>query len=167
MSAKLDFYDIIKARILEKVPAVKTLRLFNNQFENEEKENAFAYPAVFVQFLNLNWIAKPQGLQEADAVIRLHVGFHSLETEEREIFTLIEDIHKAVQSLSTAELFGDLNRVNEEQDIDHGNVIVWLADYSTLLTDVSGYRSKDLVLTQITEAEFTRESEGVRLNQIH
>jgi hypothetical protein len=167
MSAKLDFYDIIKARLLEKVPAIKTLRLFNSQFDKEEVEDAFEYPAVFVQFLNLNWIAKPQGLQEADAVIRLHVGFHSLKTEEREIFKLIEDIHKALQNLSTAQLFGDMNRVNEEQDIDHGNVIVWLADYSTLLTDISGYRSKDLVLTQIADADFTRESEGVRLNQIH
>lgn len=166
MNAKLETYDTIKGLILDKTN-VKTCRLFNNQFDNEDVEDAFEYPAVFIQFVSIPWIAKTQGLQEADSVIRLHIGFHSLRTEEREIFELIEQIHKVLQNYSTADLFGDLNRVNEEQDVDHGNVIVWLADYATLITDTSGFRTKGLVLTTIAEADFTRESGGVRLQQIH
>jgi hypothetical protein len=53
----------------EKIPEVKTFRLFNNQFEKEAVEKAFSWPAVFVEFSSMEYITKSEGLQEADAVI--------------------------------------------------------------------------------------------------
>ena len=166
MSAKLEFYDTVKSRLLEKVPAIKTVRLFNSQFDNEQLENAFEYPAVFIQFLNITWTTKTKGLQKADAVIRLNVGFHSLKTEEREIFLLLEEIHKALQGFGNENLFGFIDRVNEEQDIDHGNVIVWLVDYGAVITDTSGLWCNNMVLTNIQTLEVASESEGVRLKRL-
>ncbi|QCW20340.1 hypothetical protein [Flavobacterium phage FPSV-S1] len=166
MSAKLEFYDAVKNRLLEKVKTIKTVRLFNSQFDNENVEDAFEYPAVFIQFLSVPWTSKAKGLQEAAAVIRLNVGFHSLKTEEREIFLLLEEIHKALQGFGSENLFGFIDRVNEEQDIDHGNVIVWLVDYGAVITDTSGLWSNNMVLTNIQTLDVTGESEGVRLNRL-
>jgi hypothetical protein len=167
MSAKLDLYDNIKARITELVPEIKTVRLFNNQFEKEKTENAFDYPCLFVEFMSLPWETKSKGLQEAAAVIRLHLGFESLETEEREIFSLAEKVHQNIQKHSAADLFTNLTRINEMPDGDHDAVIVWLIDYSTLLYDTSGHITKKLVPAKIDDLEITVDPDGPYLKQIH
>lgn len=155
MSAKLNTYNAIKAQILGQVPKIKTVQLFNNQFDKEAAEDAFSYPAVMIQFLSLPWVTEPQGLQKADALIRLHVGFHSYKSEDVEILTLLDEVHAALSGFTVANLLGAMTRTNEEQDINHDSVSVWLVDYSTQIVDVAGHRNRHLVNASIESVTIT------------
>lgn len=143
MSAKKELYMAVKDK-LESNTAVKHVRLFNSQFDEMDREDTFPFPCVFVEFTTLQYVTKAEGLQEADAVIRLHVGFESLATEELEILDLIDDIHEDMQGFAKTDLFTPFDRVFEQQDPNHDNVIVWMMDYETLLSDLSGHRKNRL-----------------------
>lgn len=149
MSAKRDLYLAIK-RELEEKTSVKHVRLYNDQFENMDKENTFAFPCVFVQFANLDWSTETEGIQKGATIIRLHVGFESLATEELDKFDVIDDeIHKYIEGLEGVD-FTKLSRISEEQDINHDNVYVWLMDYSTEILDCSGSRRGKMTKTIVT-----------------
>lgn len=145
MSSKLTLFNDLKAKIALEVPEIKTFRLFNNQFDKEGTEKAFAYPAVMVEFLTLDYITKNEGLQEANTMLMFHLGFSSLKTEDEEIFTLAEKLHEALQGFYNECIFSPLDRKRELQDVDHDAVIVWQIEYATLLVDNSGNRRRRLV----------------------
>lgn len=144
MSAKKELYLAVKER-LEGNTSVKHVRLFNSQFDEMDNEDTFPFPCVFVEFATLQYLTKAEGLQEADVVLRFHVGFESLKTEELEILDLLDDIHEDMQGFAKTDLFTPFDRVFEGQDTNHDNVTVWLMDYETLLSDLSGHRKNKLV----------------------
>jgi hypothetical protein len=151
INPKLDLFDALGARIKAEVPKIKTFRLFNNQFAKEGVEKAFAFPALMVEFVDLNYTAKSESLQEADTNIILHLGFASLKTEDRAVFELVQEVHQAVQAFYGLDLFSPLNRTRDQQDTDHDGVIVWQTTYTTLLSDNSANRKRRLVLAETPE----------------
>lgn len=163
MTSKQQFYEEVKARILE--TAVETCRLFNSQFDEMENEATWAFPCAFIEFTELEYRTKALGIQEAETTIRVHVGFESLKTEDFEIFDLLEAIHEKLQRFGNFELFTPLNRVFEGQDVNHDNVIVWTMDYETLLLDCSGHRDNDLNETSLAEIDIIGTAEKPWLPQ--
>ncbi len=154
MSTKKEIYLAIKEQILAKT-SIKHVRLFNSQFTNMEQESAFPFPCVFVQFLTLPWSTEVDGIQKADANIRLHVGFRSVNDEVLEMFDVIDDqIHRHIEGFE-GNCFGKMNRVNEEQDIEHDNVYVWLMDYATNVVDTSGSRRGKMTKTTLDKVAVT------------
>lgn len=51
--------------------------IWNRQTDNLESEFSFKQPAVFIEFLPIQWQALTRGLRQADAVIRLHIVCNS------------------------------------------------------------------------------------------
>lgn len=150
MSAKRDTYLAIKKQLEEKT-SIKHVLLYNSQFQNMDREKSFEFPCVFVEFLQLAWSPKTRGVQEAEATIRLHVGFENLMREELHKFDVIDnEVHKWIEGLEGCN-FGKLTRVNEEQDINHDNVYVWIIDYAVIITDESGARIGRLQSTNVTD----------------
>jgi hypothetical protein len=143
---KLLLFDALKEHITAKIPEIKTFRLYNNQFEKEGVEKAFSFPAVFVEFPVLEYITKSESLQEADAIIRFHLGFSSLKTEDREVFVLAGKLNFQLQNFSVDNLVTSLNRRREEQDSNHDAVIIWKMEYNTLLIDNTANRKNKLKL---------------------
>jgi len=137
MNAKTAFYTSLKNRIL--TTSVKHCLLFNNQIDEIASENTFPFPAVFVEFTSLDWLVKSRGIQKGDAIVRLHVAFNSLKTEELEILELLAEIHAKLQGFSDSDVYSQLNRVYELQDTNHDQIQVWQIDYSTTITDLGGY----------------------------
>lgn len=165
MSAKKDLYLAVKKQLLEKT-GVKHCLLFNSQFDEMDNENTFPFPCAFIEFTNLDWLTKSEGYQEADTTIRIHLGFESLKTEELDILDLNEDVHAALQRLEVKDLFTPLDRSFEGQDTNHDNVIVWLMDYETLLSDNAGNRNEDLVKTKISDLCVEKNVDKPRLQEI-
>lgn len=149
MSAKKDFYLAIKTALGD-APSVKHVGLFNNQFVKIEQEKPFGFPAVFVQFLELDYFTRGDSSQDAETIARLHIGYDSLETDDLKIFDLIDEIHGVLNGVTVNSLFTPLERVREEQDVDHDVISVWLADYSFKLRDNSANREQNLVKTTLT-----------------
>ncbi len=151
---KRDVYLTIKQQIEEDlVGDVKTFRLFNNQFDRENVENAFLYPAVFCQYENIDYVSTTNGSQQGDLMLTLHVGFHSLKTEDLEIFALLDKLFLMMTDLNCG-----FTRVRELQDIDHDNVQVWQQSYKLVMRDDTGnIHNRRKTTTNVTEIDIVKE----------
>lgn len=149
MSAKKDFYLAIRAKL--EATSVKHARLFNNQYNKIAQEKPFPFPAAFIQFLELDYTTRGDKSQDAETIVRLHVGYDSIKTEDLAVFDLLEEIHQVLQGLELSDDFTPLDRVHEEQDVDHDVISVWLVDYSFKLRDRSAARENTLIKTQLQD----------------
>lgn len=142
---KLNLFDAIGARISAEVPKIRTFKLFNNQFNREGAEKAFPYPALMIEFVDMNYTSKSERYQEADTNIIFHLAFHSLKTEDREIFILAQELYQSIQGFSVPSICSPFNRSREQQDTDHDSVIVWQITYTTLMADNLANRNRRFV----------------------
>lgn len=127
-------YQEIANKLKTDIPALKTIRLFNNQFNNESRENAFAYPCAFIEFRRIEWQSLQRNYQTGGITISIHIGFEEYKTEETAIFDLIHDVFNSLQGFQTTD-FTSLNRTGDVQDANHDNVIVWRTDFELMLPD--------------------------------
>ncbi len=136
MSALLDAFNAIKTQV-ETVTDVKTVRLFNSQIDNEERENPFKYPAVFIEFQEILWNKAIRNVKTGEATITLHIAVESYKTETESlpaVLALAAKIHVAIDGFGGG-CFTEFALQAERQDTDHDNCIVWQIDYQTELTE--------------------------------
>lgn len=157
-SSKTILFNDIKSRLLNDVPGannenlIKTSALWNEQLneEVEKLEHAFNFPAVFIEFGDVVWIDKTDGLQEGQLLITLHQGFHVLEDEKITVLDDIDLIYRALQGFVNPlnpGCYSKLKRVAERQPLNFGNVQDWEVDFMTTVTDTSGLRKNKLIPT--------------------
>ena len=155
MSLKKDIYLAISEAI-KADPVLrnkfKTFRLFNNQFDNEPRENAFLYPAVFMQYENIDYLPTTGGSQQGDLLATFHVGVESLKTEDLAVFDLLDDLFIFITDLKLG-----FTRTRELQDINHDNIQVWQQSYKITMTDetanIAARRDTTIIVTLDTEKE--------------
>jgi len=151
---KKDIYNAIKARILDQVQEIKHVLLFNNQFEKDNQEEAFLYPNAFIEFSQLLSTGTTQQVQNVDMNVTIYMGFERYETESLTIFDTIQSVYIALQGFSGA-CFSGLQRIEEVQDTDHDNVIIWKTIFSTTATDAEAHPSNKLVEANVTNLNIT------------
>jgi hypothetical protein len=130
--------------LIARVPEIKTIDLFNNQFERESKNNPVKFPCCFIEFENFDWKSQSGGIQIGNLVVKFHIGFETYKTNNSsgrpdesndiDFLDLIEKIHTSINMFNT-ENFNPLLRVTEQQNTDHDNVLTWVVSYSTMITD--------------------------------
>jgi hypothetical protein len=148
MGVKLTIYNDIKARIEATVTEINTVKKFNNQFTNEDRENPVQYPVAYIGFSSMEWI-KPatrtsmlntlQQQQGGRMVVTIYLGFSHLEDEE-DSFPIYEPIIQKVwqylQGWSGTNIeYGALVRIAEREDNNHDGVIVWEIDFEVGVND--------------------------------
>lgn len=133
--SKLTLYNGIKAD-LEAITGIKHVALWRNQLERENEEQPFLYPAIFVEFLPINYQDKGNKAQsqQYDLTVRLHICFESYEDEDTTILTLVDNVWQTIHKKQYG-IFGQLLRRNEEQNFDHSNIQDYIQDYATLGND--------------------------------
>lgn len=108
------------------ISLIKTFDLWNEQIDFIEQEGAFDIPAVFIEFLPIEWKTLGGNIQQADASIRLHVvtpwkGSErdgSLYQEQAlQRFDLLEQIHSCL--------------FNYQKEYEHGNFCMFRRTSST------------------------------------
>lgn len=143
MSARLDIYTAI-SDALSGIEEIKTVELHNSQFDNEATERPHQYPFCTIEFSDMAWDVTQQRApvntsvgnvthqQQGLFLMTVHVGFQSLKDETLSFLDLDPILTKVYRSLNglSGETFGVIKRVSEEQDIDHGSVIVWNMNFS-------------------------------------
>jgi hypothetical protein len=149
---KRDLYLALKSRLLS-ITGVEHVRLYNNQIQRDTVEEAYKQGnTVFVEFIQLTWTGAASGQQRGETVVRLHVVFESLLTEDVTLFERVQNVHLSIQGFN-GPLFTSMQRTNEEQDTDHDNIIVWKADYITQLSDCTTDHRSGLDTHTITQVE--------------
>lgn len=143
----LNLYNDIKTAIQTDVPEIKTVRLFNNQYTNENVESSLPWSNVLIEFQTIEWNSKPGGLQSGTITVNLHIGFKSLKDEDVDFFTITQKVFLALDGLAKME-YSPLKRISEIQDTDHDGFFVWQQTYRIdELLDCDNYVHKDKIQT--------------------
>ena len=132
-----DYFLLLKAR-LDAIVGIHHVGWWNNQFQNENNENAFLYPCVFVEFNNITYQDLTAGIQQVNMDVVLHLGFESYENDSIDFFDIKDLIHSSMQGYS-AEGFDHLNRISEVIDSDHSNVQEFILTYNVNGSDTLGH----------------------------
>ncbi len=134
--SKKELYTDIKTTLeeLKTTSVLKHVALWNNQPERENVENAFLYPAVFIEFVPSDYSDLSNGVQQVFLTVRLHVCFESYKDEDIDVLDLAD---KVFQKMHTKQFgyYGKLLRRNEEQNFDHSNVQDYMIDFATMGND--------------------------------
>ena len=143
------FYEALLAQLQTKVPGIKFIDFWNNQFDmlNTEDEIPFNFPAVFIEIDPIEWQTLADSSQQSPAVIIMHLGVETLqETSNQELLAtraagmnhlpLVQDISKALHGFSGTN-FGTITRIGTTFDQNYGSVKEILIPFKCLLTDNS------------------------------
>jgi hypothetical protein len=129
----------------EGVPCFNKVAVFNRQFDNEEKEDTFLYPAVFFEFIDLDWETRGENLQDSTTSFRLHIAIDQNQTNndnyDANFLDLVDKVYCLLQGADD-EYYTPLRRNNETPDTDHDNVTIWMQDWVTNLHDDQANRRK-------------------------
>lgn len=148
------FFEYIKDRINTRVPAIKTVRMFNNQFVNSNEyndrkdgtvsgrfgyrtEKPFPYPACFVEFIVNETNNLPLGIKDYILTVRFRFGIESYKFERLETFDFADDFDVAIQLMAPTEesglTFTTFQEIQTDFDENFNNVEIPTRDYRTRL----------------------------------
>lgn len=108
---------------LESISGIKYVRLWNNQFEHENDNEAFQYPCAFIEFEPTECKNLLSGVQQYDFIVCIHLGFESYKTEDIDILDIKQEVFSKLHRFnSTSKMFSLLLRDSDTQNFDHPNV---------------------------------------------
>lgn len=155
-----DLYIALKQEIQKKLPKIKTVALFNNQFEHENEEIAFLYPCVFIQFSPVGFKDLSMGVQQVEMTLTTHLGFESYKNEDTDVLELKQELYKVVHRFQNG--YGSmLTRIAERGNYDHNNVQVYETDYKVTINDFTAdtRATKTISATPVVTAEVVKINE--------
>lgn len=133
-------------RLKSNVPALQTVRIFNNQIEWERsgKYPNYMKPAAFVEPLaDMQWEAIGEGYTTADVVFRIHIvhefydaGDGSFE-QDLAIFDIRDSVIEALHLYEPTGT-GMLSKILERPDYQHDNLYVYIVDFMAHNVDDAG-----------------------------
>ncbi len=127
---------------------IQYISLWNNNTAQMSAEAAFGMPAVFIEFLPVEWKQLQNGVRSAETHIVLHILQESVATSEHggqyqdialERLVFFEKINACVQGLS-GEKFNTFMLVTSELDHDHDSITHDAAEFVTHITDTSAQK---------------------------
>lgn len=135
---------------------IESLQFFDKYRGQLDTPGIFTFPrpAVFMSFGRFEWESGVNGTQRGTGVIKFRIAFENYaesytgsvnQETALEFFEFNEKVHEALQGLS-GTYFEALKRVSDEDDEDHGNIIVTIMEYQTVLIDNSALVTKNYVL---------------------
>lgn len=120
-----EIYTALVARISEQVPEVKHIDLWNEQVAYVEDEMPYDRPAVFIQFMPIQWedlIGRP--VARGKGRLRLHVvtDWHPEAEDKFLSLRLCEKVARAVNGLS-GDYFNALDMITSATNHNHEELV--------------------------------------------
>ena len=151
------FRDYILNEIQARLPQLKTVRMFNNQFERSNNDDttqnieaAFKYPACFVEIVQNDSRSVALGIKYIDLTVRLHIGLEDYRKQRADDYITIDDIADAMQGMrgaaGDAVQFGSMEEQTITIDTDFNNVNRPILEFNTTYTKLSGYTRRNFIL---------------------
>ncbi|WP_348814081.1 hypothetical protein [Flavobacterium maritimum] len=153
MSVKKHTQKEIGAFLKEQIPALAFVDKYRGQLDTPGIFT-FPRPAVFISFGRFEWESMVNGSQRGEGLIKFRIvvenyadSYEGSVNQELalDFFEFNEKVHETLQGLS-GTYFSNLDRKTDEDDEDHGNVIVTIMEYQTTLIDNSANEIKNYVL---------------------
>lgn len=122
MSSLKTLYTEIRTA-LEGIAGIKYVRLWNNQFEHGNDNEAFLFPCCLIEFEPTECTDLLNGVQMYNFVVCIHLGFESYKTEDIDILDLKQQVFITLNRFaSSTNMFSYLSRESETQNFDHDNI---------------------------------------------
>lgn len=153
MSAKGHTFKEVSAYLMETVEGLKVVDKDKGQLE-DISNFVFPRPAIFMSFGRFEYETIGGNTQTGSGSIRFRIAYENYADSytgsiNREaalaFFEFNEKVHEALQGLS-GTYFNSLNRISDEDDVEHKNIIVTSMEYETTITDNSACDKKTFVL---------------------
>ncbi|HUH35131.1 MAG TPA: hypothetical protein VL022_04795 [Moheibacter sp.] len=144
MSIKAKIFKQISEHLNQEVPELVLIDKERGQYE-KENELLIPKPAVLIAFLRFEWQDVGNGVKEGKGSIQIRTGIEnyaesytgSIDQEDAiAFFELNEKIDKTLEGLSGAN-FTALEKIADEDDLEHSNIIVTVFEYATTIIDDS------------------------------
>ena len=141
------------AEALAEARGIKFVDLWNNQIQTLNGGTAFAVPAVFIEFEELNWKQQNRGARRGDLAVRLHVitrtvvthGFQDPKIDEAlELFDLLDNINAVMQGLR-GEHFTGIMLTTSATNHDHTELIESVERYVLGVQDITAMRPASVI----------------------
>jgi hypothetical protein len=94
-----EVYEVLKARLTE-IESVKKVDWYNEQYTNTENEKATRYPAVYVDFSDMNWQQSGDRFQHGACTIRLHCVVFDVKDTPVPTMEFVQQVFKHLNSKS-------------------------------------------------------------------
>ena len=118
-------YEAIRGKIKADLPGVKWVDLDSGQLDNPEQNYVFPFPAIFIDFPNIDWQDAGERMQDGDVQVTLRVAFRIFDethgnttdtqydtfTHAMDALKLMTSIHAKLQGFSDGESFNRLSRI--------------------------------------------------------
>ena len=103
-----DYLTAIQQRINDRLPEVKHVAFYNEEYQHFDEARPPKLPAVYVEFDNpVSWQTAGNGLQVApDTSIRLHLVMFDLDDHPDKLFTLAQKLHQAMHGFEIYDAGG-------------------------------------------------------------
>lgn len=122
--------------------------LWNDEVNQLNGGSAFALPAVFVEFEQIDWRQENNGARRATAGVRLHVVTRSVPThghrdprmaEALALFDLLNDINRAMQALR-GDNFAGFQLTTSATNHAHTELVESVERFAVAVQDVTAMR---------------------------
>ncbi|RWX03376.1 hypothetical protein [Flavobacterium cerinum] len=154
MSVKKHTYKEISTYLKTNVDGLEFVDKYRGQLDNVNNF-VFPRPAVFISYGRFEYESLSAGNQQGKGIIRVRIvvenyadAFEGSFNQDAalDFFEINEKVHTALQGLS-GTYFSGLNRLTDEDDEDHGNLIVTVMEYECNIIDDSAWSQKNFILT--------------------
>lgn len=152
---------------------VKHVDLWNENVQYIEEEQPWECPAVFVEFLPIQWQSLPHGVQEATINFRLHIITRVVEPTSAEniilpaegepaadnqylnggleYLDLLEQINALIHCQNSPALgINTITRIQSVTNHNHEEMLESIEDYSVHVVDDSAYNGGETTTITIT-----------------
>lgn len=140
------------------LPSLRWIDKQAGQFRRPEMSLPIPSPAILISFPGTAWSSIGKGHQQGEMRIRIEIGFQNYADafdgspnieQAIQFFEFNEAVHQALQGWSTT-FITSLERVLDEEDDDHGALIITALEYQTSILDKSASKT---IGTTIVEKE--------------
>lgn len=160
-----DFYNAIVNRLGQIVtrpadpaatplPVFKQIGWWNEQWATEKEITPLRFPCVFVEFVSLPYEQLGNKVQQATAVIKLHIGSRSMDDESVNHLDLLEVVNYAITGFQGTN-FGTFTRTLLEVDHNHDTLVAHAITYRARIQDNTAVRPLVVIEGDLFVLEYT------------
>lgn len=136
----------------------KSFDLWRDQLSSESQgKKTLGFPAVFIQFSDVEWQAAYNMDQKGDLNFTLHIGIKNLEQDTGKVFEAHRKIHEALHGAKNS--YTQLLRKSTNQDFNIDKVDTWQVKFYAKILDENANNMKDYVELESWSVETTPEIE--------
>ena len=135
------YIDIAK-RIREKVPACRSIDIYNAQYEEPNRHQPLSYPCVLIEWLPTNWDSLSGGAQNGNGGFRIHCVVNSMhstydldkKTPTQQGLSLQhiqfqQQVHEALQGFAPSD-YSKMQRTRTIPDHRYTSVLAFIHEYA-------------------------------------